>query len=338
MVEKKYRNLLHLSVPESKARFKLHAPGLKARFDQSLLQDHLPPTSGVIRGDETLLKSIGTVMPEQTRIAFEATEFVNVFGRVLSDQSGHPRCLQYLYVWDYQAVPAHEADYEPIFVFLDGPNRFAIYDLVHYCSRRMNLGSPGAKGPGLRMVPGWHSFLPDFEMAPNAVDKGLHVQPLSDQHLEAWWTIPEDEPRLKIKEYMRDPFLLEAPGHFLKNPDDSSRTICCTFLEIERALREFEDPREGLIEGIKRAFSKCVGILGILRLVAFVQLLNEMQDVGLVKMPTPLRAGLNLASLGNMLRDGFVSMTKAGRAFFDGMTSMDNEEDHSGHSVTGPVV
>ncbi|MFW9804170.1 MAG: hypothetical protein ACFFFC_16030, partial [Candidatus Thorarchaeota archaeon] len=261
MVEKKYRDLLHLSVPESKARFKQHAPGLSASYDQGLLQDHLPPTSGVLRGDEMLLTSIGHVMPEQTRIAFEATEFVNVFGRVLSDHSGHPRCLQYLYVWDYQAVPAHEADYEPIFVFLDGPDRFAIYDLVHYCSRRLNLGPPGSKGPGLRMVPGWHSFLPDFGMPPKAVDKGLDVQPLSDEHLRTWWTIPDMEPRLKIKEYMRDPFLLEAPGHFLENPDDNSRTICCTFLELERALREFEDPRQGLIEGIKRAFNKCVGIL-----------------------------------------------------------------------------
>jgi hypothetical protein len=338
LVEKKFRDLLHLSVPESKAQFKQHVHGLKAGFDQGLLQNHLPPTSGVLRGDEVLLKSIGNVMPEQTRIAFEATEFVNVFGRVISDPSGHPRCLQYLYVWDYQAVPAHEADYEPIFVFLDGPDRFAIYDLVHYCSRRLNLGPPGAKGPGLRMVPGWHSFLPDLEMAPKSFDKGLHVHPLSDQHLRTWWTIPDREPRLKIKEYVRDPFLLEAPGHFLKNPDDNSRTICCTFLEVERALREFEDPRQGLIEGIKRAFNKCVGILGILRLVAFVQLLNEMQDVGLVKMPTPLRAGLNLASFGEMLRDGFVSMTKAGKTFFDGMASADDDEDHGGSSVTGPIV
>jgi hypothetical protein len=338
LVEKKYRDLLHLSVPDSKARFKQHAHGLNASYDESLLQAHLPPTSGVRNGDEVLLKSIGHVMPEQTRHAFEATEFVSVFGRVLTDHSGHAQCLQYLYVWDYQAVPAHEADYEPIFVFLDGPNRHAIYDLVHYCSRRLDLGPCGKKGPGLRMVPGWHSFLPDSEMAPKSLDKGLHVRPLSDQHLKTWWTIPEKEPRLKIKEYMLDPFLLESPGHFLKNPDDNSRTICCTFLEIERALREYEDPRQGLIEGIKRAFNRCVGILGILRLVAFVQLLNEMQDVGLVKMPTPLRVGLNLASLGEMLRDGFVSMTKAGKTFFGGMTSSDDDENGSGRSVKGPIV
>jgi hypothetical protein len=336
LVEKKYRDLLHLSVPESKAQFKQHAHGFKASFDPGLLQANLPPTSGVLNGDEVLLKSVGSMMPEPTRKAFEATEFVNVFGRVLSDHSGNPRCLQYLYVWDYQAVPAHEADYEPIFVFLDGPNRYAIYDLVHYCSRRLDLGRYGTKGPGLRMVPGWHSFLPDFEMAPKSVDRGLRVHPLSDQHLKTWWTIPEAEPRLKIKEYMLDPFLLEAPGHFLKNPDDNSRTICCTFLELERALREFEDPRQGLIEGIKRAFNKCVGILGILRMFAFVQLINEMKDVGLVSMPTPLRAGLNLVSLGEMLRDGFVSMTKAGKTFFDGMAS--DDEDENGSSVKGPIV
>ena len=338
MVEKKYRDLLHLSVPESKARFDQHAQGLKASYDQGLLQDNLPPTSGVFNGDEVLLRSIGHMMPEQTRIAFEATEFVNVFGRVLTDHSGHARCLQYLYVWDYQAVPAHEADYEPIFVFLDGPARYAIYDLVHYCSRRLDMGPSGTKGPGLRMVPGWHSFLPDFEMAPKSVDKGFQVHPLSDQHLKTWWNIPDEEPRLKIRDFMLDPFLLETPGHFLKNPDDNSKTICCTFLELERSLREYKDPRQGLIEGIKRAFSRCVGILGILRLVAFVQLLNEMQDVGLVNMPTPLRAGLNLASLGEMLRDGFVSMTKAGKDFFSGMVSSDDADDDFRSSVKGPIV
>jgi hypothetical protein len=39
-----------------------------------------------------------------------------------------------------------------------------------------------------------------------------------------------------------------------------------------------------------------------------------------------------------MLRDGFVSMTKAGKTFFGGMASSDDDEDSSGPSVKGSIV
>ncbi|MFQ5833795.1 MAG: hypothetical protein ACE5H4_13895 [Candidatus Thorarchaeota archaeon] len=342
MVKKKnYRNQLHLKVPQTDMTFKQRTGGHQAFYDRSLLEANLPPTTGVLTADKTLLKTLGHILPAETTQALEATEFVNVFGRVVESPHSGVLCLQYLYVWDYQAVPAHEADYEPIFVFIDKNRRYAIYDLVHYCSRRLNLAPPGVSGPGLRMVPGWHSFLPDSSIPVKSVDKKLEVQPLSDQHLTAWWSIADVEPRLKIKEYIRDPFLLEAPGHFMKNPDENARTICCTFLEIERAFQEFESPREGLIEGMKRAFGNCVGLLALHRLAAYIQLLNEMNNVGLVSMPTALSAGLNIASVGTMLKDGFVSLTKAGKSLFSGMGES-HEDDHdkgkSGGSVKDSVI
>jgi hypothetical protein len=341
MVVKKHRDLLHVEFPPSKMTFNQRSGGSHAFYDKHLLEANLPPTSGVMTADRTLLKSLGNVLPDATREALQETEFVNVFGRVVEQGHTGVTCLQYLYVWDYQAVPAHEADYEPVFVFIHPGQRYAIYDLVHYCSRRLDLAHPGSGGPGLRMVPGWHSFLPDGKVPLSSLDKGMEVHPLSDQHLETWWSIPEEEPRLKIHEYVRDPFLLEAPGHFMEKPDENARTICCTFLEIERALQEFKDPRAGLIEGMKRAFTKCVGLLALHRLVAYVQLLNEMNNVGLVSMPTPLGAGFNIATIGDKLRDGFVSITKAGKSFFGGMGSVkddDSDKKKSGSSVKDSIV
>jgi hypothetical protein len=340
-VEKRYRDLLHVEFLPSKMTFNQRAGGHHVSYDKHLLEANLPPTSGVLTADKTLMKSLGHILPDATTEALKATEFVNVFGRVVEQGHSGVTCLQYLYVWDYQAVPAHEADYEPVFVFIDHNRRYAIYDLVHYCSRRLNLGHPGADGPGLRMVPGWHSFLPDTDISSASLDKNLEVQPLSDQHLKTWWSIPDEEPRLKIQEYIRDPFLMEAPGHFMKNPDENARTICCTFLEVERALQEFENPRDGLIEGMKRAFGKCVGLLALHRLVAYVQLLNEMNNVGLVSMPSPLSASPNIASIGNKLRDGFVSITRAGKSFFGGMGTVNDDDDadnKTGRSVKDSVV
>ncbi|MFW9799221.1 MAG: hypothetical protein ACFFD9_02195 [Candidatus Thorarchaeota archaeon] len=336
MVEKKYKDQLHLKVPHTDMTFKQRAGRSQAFYDRNLLEANLPPTTGVLTADNTLLKTLGHILPKETSEALEATEFVNVFARVVESTHSSVACLQYLYVWDYQAVPAHEADYEPIFVFIDKTRRYAIYDLVHYCSRRLDLGPPGVSGPGLRMIPGWHSFLPDSSLSISSVDKKLEVQPLSDQHLKAWWSIADEAPRFKIKEYLRDPFLLEAPGHFMKKPDENARTICCTFLEIERALQEFESPRDGLIEGMKRAFGNCVGLLALHRLAAYIQLLNEMNNVGLVTMPTPLSAGLNIASVGTMLKDGFVSLTKAGKSLFSGLRES-NEDEHDARSGGGSV-
>jgi hypothetical protein len=329
LVEKEYSEQFHFNPPTNKMTFTEHVRGLKAEFDKSLLKRYLPITSGVQNGDRNLAEQLGVVIPEATRSALTETNFIGVFGRVLrSPKTPDLLCLQYLYVWDYQAVPAHEGDYEPIFVFVDKNRRYAIYDLVHYCSRRLDFELPLGGKIGLQMIPGWHSFLPAV-IAESARDKHLEVQPLSDQHLRTWWGIPDEAARLKIVNRFKDPFLLEAPGHFLDSPDENAITMCCTFLEIQKALAEFEDPKVAIIEGIKRAFSKCVGLLALYRLGAFIQLLGEMNDIGVLKAPVS-SAGLNIAAIGNLLRDGIVSVTKAGCDFFAnfyGSDSSENEDD-----------
>jgi len=326
MVEKKYSELLRISPPSDKMTFKEHSRGLTAAFDRELLEKYLPLTSGVLDGDSVLAQSIGVVIPEGTRTALKETQFIGVFGRVLkSPDIPDLVCLEYLYVWDYQAVPAHEGDYEPVFVFIDRRRRYTIYDLVHYCSRRLDFELPLGGEMGLRMIPGWHSFLPAV-ISESSRDKGLEVQPLSDQHLQSWWSIPDESVRLKIVNRFKDPFLLEAPGHFLDTPDENAITMCCTFLEIEKALAEFENPKDAILEGIKRAFVKCVGILALHRLGAFIQLLGEMNDIGMLKAPIG-SAGVNIAAIGNLLRDGIVSVTKAGREFFAGLQPKESTDD-----------
>jgi hypothetical protein len=319
MVEKKHTNRIHLSVKPGNMTFKEIDKSLTAEFDHKLLQKHLPLTSGVLTGDQSLADTLATVIPDATRDALKATDFVGVYGRVVREKgfTGNV-CLQYFYVWDYQAVPEHEGDYEPIFVYLDGSRRYAIYDLVHYCSRRIDLKKLGKDKIGFRMIPGWHSFLP-AELSDSEIDKSLEVLPLSDQHLHSWWSIPDEDARLKVEGFIRNPFLMEAPGHFMDRPDENSQTMCCSFLHIENALSEFEDPRQGIVEGVKRAFSNCIGILALYRLGVFFQLLGEMNDIGMVNVPFPLSTeGVNFAAIGAMLRDGFVSLTKAGATLLDG--------------------
>ena len=321
MVEKKFTDRLRVHVPLHELRFNEHEFGISAEFDKHLLQKHLPRTQGIVKGDITLANTLSAVMPDATREALRETDFVGVFGRVVRQKgSGGGVCLQYFYVWDYQAVPAHEADYEPIFVYLDGPRKYAIYDLVHYCSRRVNLSPKKA----FRMIPGWHSFLPT-ELKDSQIDKGLEVQPLSDAHLHSWWSIPNEEARLKVEGFIRDPFMLAAPGHFMDQPDENAQTMCCSFLQIERALSEFEDPRKGIVEGVKRAFSNCVGLLALYRLGAYLQLLGEMNDIGMVNIPVSL-SSINIATFGKILQDGFVTLTKAGKKILDGVQPPDPDE------------
>ncbi|MHA2242258.1 MAG: hypothetical protein ACXACE_11690 [Candidatus Thorarchaeota archaeon] len=328
MVDKSFRDRLHVEINPNDYTFDETSSGLKAWYDENLLRENLPPITGLVGTDAALAKSLERVLPESTIEALNATEFVGVFGRVLQskDHSGM-KCLQYLYVWDYQAVPEHEGDYEPVYVFIDGNERYAIYDLVHYCSRRIDLGPPHVDGPGLRMIPGWHSFLPDSEISIAKTDVNIDIKPLSDQHLQTWWNIPDEEAKLKIRKFLLNPFLLNAPGHFMDEPDENAQTICCTFVEIENAMDEFDNPRDGFAEGIKRALTKCVGILALYRLGAFIQLVNEMNDVGIIQVGTPLRGGLDLLSIKNMLRDGFIFLTNAGKGFLEGLQRHSQSEE-----------
>jgi len=315
LAKKKFGDLLRIDPRPEELTFTEHVDGLDVEFDHRLLTKYLPITSGVQNGDQTLAKTLGVVIPEVTRQNLLDTEFIGVYGRVVrSTQTPDLVCLQYMYVWDYQAVPAHEGDFEPIYVYLDKKRQFAIYDLVHYCARRLDFELPLSGKVGLRAIPGWHSFLPAV-ISEDSQDRNLEVKPLSDQHLRAWWSIPEETPRLKIVRHIKDPFQLKAPGHFTDAPDENARTMCCTFLEIEKALAEFEDPKIAIIEGMKRAFTKCVGILALYRLGAFVQLLTEMNDIGMIKAPIS-SSGIDLIALGNMLKEGVVTVTKTGQDFF----------------------
>jgi hypothetical protein len=316
MVEKKYQD--YLKVSPTTASFSKVATGLRAWFDEKLLQKNLPATYGVTSADQKLADGFAKYIPESTVEALRDTEFINVFGRVVErDDSKGLLCLQYLYVWDFQAVPVHEGDYEPIFLFVGKDEPYAIYDLVHYCTRRLDLRSGGKEVPGLRVVPGWHSFLPSTLKATD-IDAGLKVRPLSDEHLNSWWNIPDEEARFKVNGFLRDPFSLKAPGHFLDNPDEEARTMCCTFKEIEAAFRANSDPRVAIVDGLKRAFAQCIGIFALHRLGTFVRLLQEMSNVGMISVSPAMKTGLSLASIGAMLQEGFVSLTEKGRSFFEG--------------------
>ncbi|TFF91912.1 hypothetical protein EU545_02555 [Candidatus Thorarchaeota archaeon] len=325
MVEKEFGDKIRVH-PRFRLSYREHERGLVGSYDHELLMKYLPPTSGLIDGDKALSRSLRGVIPDSTIEALDSTEFVGVYGRVIH-QTDDPEvmCLQYLFVWDYQAVPAHECDYEPVFVYVLGNDAYMIYDFVHYCSRRLDSVNLRNEGFGLRVVPGWHSFLPVDELGKH--DEIDSVKPLSDQHLRTWWSIPDEAARLKIEGFLRDPFLLEAPGHFLDEPDENAQTICCTFLEIENALKEFDDPRKAVIEGSKRALAKCVGILALYRLGAYLQLLGEMRDLGMLRMAIESDVGIDLSTIGTMLRDGFISLTKTGGEILKGLLSNTDVDD-----------
>ncbi len=319
MIEKRFRDQLDIRVRPGDATFRQAAAGLKCAYDEKMLQAGLPATTGVATADKTLVRSLDRFIPEATREAIAATEFVGVFGRVVEDIRWQDvKCLQYVYVWDYQGVPPHEVDYEPLFVFTNkGRPEYAIHDLVHYCSRRLNLQGDAGSRQGLRCVPGWHSFLPAGNLDAGSVDR-LEVQPLTDQHLNSWWSIPNEESRLKIRGHLVDPFSMTVPGHFLDKPDEATTTMCCTFREIEKAITQHDDPKSGLIDGIRTALAGCVGVYAIFRLGAFLQLLGEMNDVGMVSIPAAARTGISVQSVLDVLSKGFVTLTSAGRSFMEG--------------------
>ena len=57
-----------------------------------------------------------------------------------------------------------------------------------------------------------------------------------------------------------------------------------------------------------------------------MQLLKEMSDIGLIKAPIS-DTGIDLVAISNMLRYGFVSVTKAGQEFFSKLYTRDVKEE-----------
>ncbi len=301
-----------------RATFDEVAPGLSAEYDKALLEQYFPPVVGVRDCDRALLSTLGHRLPEEIREALEETEFVGVFGRVVrrrAGRDGRGMCLQYIFVFDYQAVPPHECDYEPVFVYVDtGADIYdALFDLVHYCVRRADIH----EGLRLRMVPGWHSFIPD-PLSQSAPEK-WEVMPLSDQVLRAWWEIPDHEARFKIDTYIRDPFALSPEGHFRAEPDATEQTVCCTLKALEGGLRTHEDPLAGLKEGLKRVLAECIGLFGIYKLPALVGFITEMVQVGILDVPTD--GGLDYGSILDRVRSGSIAVGDWGRDFFRGLRS-----------------
>ncbi|MCK5264722.1 MAG: hypothetical protein KAR03_03870, partial [Candidatus Thorarchaeota archaeon] len=72
--------------------------------------------------------------------------------------------------------------------------------------------------------------------------------------------------------------------------------------------------------------TKCVGLLALYRIGAYMQLLKELNDIGMIKAPIS-DAGIDLVAIGNMLRDGFVSVTKAGQDFFSKLYTQNLKEE-----------
>jgi hypothetical protein len=126
--------------------FTEHVSGVTVEYDQALLTKYLPVTSGIKDGDRALAENLGGVIPEATCQALMDTDFIGVYGRVVRSQEIPDLiCLQYLYVWDYQAVPAHEGDYEPIYMSMwirVGNLRYTILFITALVKLTLNCLSP----------------------------------------------------------------------------------------------------------------------------------------------------------------------------------------------------
>ena len=62
------------------------------------------------------------------------------------------------------------------------------------------------------------------------------------------------------------------------------------------------------------------------RLGAYIQLLREMNDLGLIKLPIS-DAGIDFVALTNMFKEGIISVTKAGQRFFEKIYTGEDTED-----------
>ncbi len=179
------KHLIHEKMNEwSTAYSEMLPKGYRVDFDDELATAHLPQVTG---------------SEEST----DPTELESIYYRIV--RSPDESCIEYIYYWNFQLIPTHSYDYEPIYVYLkDGLVKRVAFDLWHYKTRVMlNASRFMICGP-------WHSFL--------SIDQShSHIErPLTrlDEAVLGKWYGRDPKARFVIKHKLTDPWLLHDWASF----------------------------------------------------------------------------------------------------------------------------
>jgi hypothetical protein len=173
------KHLIHEKMNEwSTAYSEMLPKGYRVDFDDALAMTHLPHVTG--SGEST-----------------DPTELESIYYRIA--KSPEESCIEYIYYWNFQLVPTHSYDYEPIYVYLkDDLVKRVAFDLWHYKARAL------ASASGFMICGPWHSFV-SIDSSHSRIERPL--MRLDEAVLGRWYG-RDPKARFVIKHKLTDPWLL----------------------------------------------------------------------------------------------------------------------------------
>jgi hypothetical protein len=203
-----------------------------------LYVEKLPADYAIDYDDTFAAKHLPVVAEYQAR---DPSELEAIYYRIVNRPHAES-CIEYIYYWNFQFLPPHSYDYEPIFVYLrDGQLDHIAFDFYHYDARVVSEECP------FEICGLWHAFN-DLDQTPmKRFDRPL-VR-LDNAVLGKWYNRPHMKSQFEIKQKLTDPWLVHSTfrdddGHLLfpfaqpavENIDAYYQTTCApkkTFSTVE---------------------------------------------------------------------------------------------------------
>ncbi len=224
------KHLIHEKMNEwSTAYSEILPKGYRVDFDDALAMAHLPHVTG--SGEST-----------------DPTELESVYYRIV--RSPRESCIEYIYYWNFQLIPTHSYDYEPIYVYLrDGLVKRVAFDFWHYKTKAL------ANASGFTICGPWHSFL-SIDHSHSQIERPLMRL---DEAVLGKWYARDPKARFVIKHKLTDPWLLHDWSTFR-----DERVLPCAqglFLMTagDREVMEYDERLQGAMNKVSlRLFVKDV--------------------------------------------------------------------------------
>jgi hypothetical protein len=173
------KHLIHEKMDEwSTAYSEILPQGYRVDFDDALAMAYLPKVMG--SGDPT-----------------DSTELESIYYRIV--RSPEESCIEYIYYWNFQLLPTHSYDYEPIYVYLTNATvKRVAFDLWHYKARVL------ANVSGFTIWGLWHSFH-SLDNTHSQIERPLRRL---DEAVLGKWYGRDSKAKFEIKHKLTDPWLL----------------------------------------------------------------------------------------------------------------------------------
>jgi hypothetical protein len=161
------------------------------------------PAGYEIYYDDTVAANHLPVVADYTGL--DPSELEAVYYRIMKRNQSE-FCIEYVYYWNFQYLPPHSYDYEPIYVFLkNGELDRVAFDFFHY-DARVFTNQPPFEISGL-----WHAFAP-LDNTPN-MSLTRPLMRLDNTILSKWHNRPLKS-QFVIRRKLADPWLLQDKSTF----------------------------------------------------------------------------------------------------------------------------